>query len=39
MEDERAITENVLIYHPEYEDKIGSGLFAIMVSGVNDMHD
>ncbi|XP_014504025.1 protein DCL homolog, chloroplastic [Vigna radiata var. radiata] len=31
MEDERAITENVLIYHPEYEDKIGSGLFAIMV--------
>ncbi|KOM48977.1 uncharacterized protein LOC124825728 [Vigna umbellata] len=39
MEDERAITENVLIYHPDYEDKIGSGLWAIMVSGVNNMRD
>ncbi|XP_068475805.1 uncharacterized protein [Phaseolus vulgaris] len=32
MEDERAIAENVLIHHPDYEDKIGSGLGAIMVS-------
>jgi len=39
MEDERAIAENVLIHHPDYEDKIGSGLGAIMVSGVNNMHD
>ncbi|ESW32876.1 hypothetical protein PHAVU_001G024800 [Phaseolus vulgaris] len=31
MEDERAIAENVLIHHPDYEDKIGSGLGAIMV--------
>ncbi|CAJ1972724.1 unnamed protein product [Sphenostylis stenocarpa] len=31
MEDERAIAENVLIYHPDYEDKIGSGLDGIMV--------
>ncbi|KAL2318502.1 hypothetical protein Fmac_032378 [Flemingia macrophylla] len=31
MEDERAVVENVLIYHPDYEDKIGSGLNSIMV--------
>nr|KYP48332.1 hypothetical protein KK1_030025 [Cajanus cajan] len=31
MEDERAVVENVLIYHPHYEDKIGSGLNSIMV--------
>jgi len=39
VEDERAIAENVLIYHPDYEDKIGSGLGAIMVSEVNNFHD
>ncbi|KAG5098856.1 hypothetical protein JHK82_048710 [Glycine max] len=31
MEDERAVVENILIYHPDYEDKIGSGLNSIMV--------
>lgn len=31
MEDERAVVENVLVYHPDYEDKIGSGLISIMV--------
>ncbi|XP_020234177.1 protein DCL homolog, chloroplastic [Cajanus cajan] len=31
MEDERAVVENVLIYHPHYEDKIGSGLNSIMM--------
>ncbi|RZB68132.1 uncharacterized protein LOC114383150 isoform X2 [Glycine soja] len=30
MEDERAVVENILIYHPDYEDKIGSGLNSIM---------
>ncbi|XP_027939751.1 uncharacterized protein LOC114193945 isoform X2 [Vigna unguiculata] len=34
MEDERAVAKNLLIYHPDYEDKIGSGLYAItMVAG------
>lgn len=36
MEDERAVVENILIYHPDYEDKIGSGLNSIMVSEVNN---
>ncbi|XP_027939750.1 protein DCL homolog, chloroplastic-like isoform X1 [Vigna unguiculata] len=31
MEDERAVAKNLLIYHPDYEDKIGSGLYAITV--------
>ncbi|RDX79612.1 Protein DCL-like, chloroplastic, partial [Mucuna pruriens] len=31
MEDERAVVENILVYHPDYEDKIGSGLDSIMV--------
>lgn len=39
MEDERAVVENILIYHPDYEDKIGSGLNSIMVSEVNNVHD
>jgi len=39
MEDERAVAKNLLIYHPDYEDKIGSGLYAITVSEVNNMHD
>ncbi|KAK7383176.1 hypothetical protein VNO78_28849 [Psophocarpus tetragonolobus] len=31
MEDERAVVENILIFHPDYEDTIGSGLNAVMV--------
>ncbi|XP_021646377.2 protein DCL homolog, chloroplastic isoform X1 [Hevea brasiliensis] len=30
-EDEKAVVENVLIYHPNSEDKIGCGLGSIMV--------
>ncbi|XP_027331890.1 protein DCL homolog, chloroplastic isoform X2 [Abrus precatorius] len=31
MEDERAVFEKLLVYHPHFEDKIGCGLASIMV--------
>ena len=34
-EDERAVVEKLLVYHPHSEDKIGCGLDSIMVSTVN----
>ena len=32
VEDEKAVVEKLLAYHPHYEDKIGCGLESIMVS-------
>ncbi|KAJ1436714.1 hypothetical protein SESBI_04017 [Sesbania bispinosa] len=32
-EDEKAVVEKLLVYHPDYEDKIGCGLESITVSG------
>lgn len=33
-EDEKAVVENLLVYHPHSEDKIGCGIDCIMVSQV-----
>jgi len=32
MEDEKAVVEKLLVYHPQSEDKVGCGLESIMVS-------
>ena len=32
VEDEKAVVENLLAYHPHSEDKIGCGIESIMVS-------
>jgi len=32
MEDEKAIVEKLLAFHPQSEDKVGCGLESIMVS-------
>ncbi|KAJ1431054.1 hypothetical protein SESBI_07291 [Sesbania bispinosa] len=36
VEDERAVVEKLLAYHPHSEDKIGCGLESIMVSAVSE---
>ena len=35
-EDEKAVAENLLTYHPSVEDKIGCGVDAIMVNNLID---
>lgn len=32
MEDQKAVVEKLLAYHPQSEDKVGCGLESIMVS-------
>lgn len=35
VEDEKAVVENLLAYHPHSEDKIGCGLESIMVTAAS----